>query len=146
MLKKLSNHSHSSSDALLHIQQRLNLHKQTLNAVKANLDDQLATHCVHIIVNNETAILFADSSIWASKLLYMRTPILQTLSDYTGGRISSLKVKVLTYNPAEHKKTPQNPSIKTLNALSSANTSSSDKLSISMRKLIHILKRNRLLD
>ena len=81
MLKKLFNHRLSSSDALLQIQQRLNLHEKTLKAVKTNLDDQLANHCLHIIVNKEVAILFTDSSIWASKLLYMRTPILQTLSD-----------------------------------------------------------------
>ncbi|MBQ0725051.1 MAG: DUF721 domain-containing protein [Cycloclasticus sp.] len=147
MLKKLFNHRLSSSDALLQIQQRLNLHDKTLKAVKTNLDDQLANHCLHIIVNKEVAILFTDSSIWASKLLYMRAPILQTLSDYTGSRIASLKVKVLTYNPTDHKKAPQTPSSKTLSALSSTNnTSSNDKLSTSMKKLIHVLKRNRLLD
>lgn len=147
MLKKIFNYSLSSSDALTQIQQHLNLQKKTLNAVKTNLDDQLASHCLHIIVNKEVAILFTDSSIWASKLLYMRAPILQSISDYTTSPISSLKIKVLTYNPSIQKKSPQTPSNQTLNVLTSANnTSSSDKLSTSMKKLIHILKKNRLLD
>jgi len=147
MLKKLFKHSHSNSDGLLQIQQRLNQQGQTLKAVKTSLDDQLANHCVHIVVNNGTATLFTDSSIWASKLLYMRSPILQTLSDHTGGRITSLKVKVLSHEVANHNKTPQNPSSKTLNDLSSENiTPSTDKLSASMKKLIHTLKKNRLFD
>ncbi len=147
MFKQPFKNNQMPLNGLQQIQQQLNQQRQLLRVVQTALPDNLATHCLHITYNKNNLILFTDSSVWASKLLYMRQTILKTMSEHAGERVHALKIKVLSKSVALNRKTPKAPSNKVLNTLSAANhTEPTDKLSISMSKLIKALKKNKLLN
>jgi acid stress-induced BolA-like protein IbaG/YrbA len=134
-------------NGLQHIQKKLHQQQQILSVVQQSLTKDLAAHCLHISGDNKNILLFTDSSAWASKLLYMRQTILNTLSKHFGERVHGLKVKVLTQQIPSTEKTLKLPSSKTLKSLSKANSSQQpDSLNTSMNKLIYVLKKNKLTD
>jgi len=130
-----------------HIQKKLNQQRRLLRHVKASLDDNVASHCLHINVDNKQITLFTDSSIWASKLLYLRPTILDALSLHFTEQVQTLKVKVLTKQVKPTLAFPKAPSSRAIESLSAKkNPKLTDKLNVSMNKLIKTLQRNRLLD
>jgi len=129
------------------IQKKLNQQRQLLRLVKASLNDNVASHCLHINADSKHITLFTDSSIWASKLLYLRPAILQTLSSHFGEPIHTLKVKVLTKQLQPTLTFPKPPSDAAIKSLSAEkNPQAADKLNVSMNKLIKTLKKNKLLN
>jgi len=129
------------------IQKKLNQQRKLLRLVKASLNDNVASHCLHINSSSKSITLFTDSSIWASKLLYLRPTILAALSTHFGEQIHTLKIKVLTKQVKPTLTFPKPPSDTAIKSLSATkDTQTSDKLNISMNKLIKTLKRNKLLN
>ena len=127
------------------IQQSLNHQHRLLETIIACLPSNLSGHCLHAISNKKKVVLYTDSSVWASKLLYMRTHILKSLAENSDAPIKTLKVKVLSKPASKTKSSLKQPSIKTVRLLNKANTfKQSDKLSESMNRLITALKKNKL--
>ncbi|MBL4743629.1 MAG: DUF721 domain-containing protein [Cycloclasticus sp.] len=146
MFKRSSKYN-NASNGLQRIQQNLVQQRRLLNIVQSCLSEELATHCLHVTLHKNKVTLFTNSSIWASKLTYMRPVILKTLSDQFSDTVHALKVKVLINQTATHLKKPKKLSNKALNILSNSNSSApNDKLSTSMSKLITTLKKNKLCD
>ena len=132
-------------NGLQYIQQNLNQQRRLLQVVQACLTTDLAAHCVHIIANKNNITLFTDSSVWASKLLYLRQTILKALFEHLGERVHNLKVKVVSKHMVKNKLLPKSPSVNALRLLNEANQSMpTDSLSISMSKLIKTLQKNKL--
>jgi len=132
-------------NGLQYIQQNLNQQRRLLQVVQACLTTDLAAHCVHITANKNNITLFTDSSVWASKLLYLRQTILKALFEHFGERVHTLKIKVLAKHTVKSDLLPKSPSANALRLLSEANQSKpTDSLSISMSKLIKTLKKNKL--
>ncbi|ORU94354.1 MAG: hypothetical protein A6F70_08435 [Cycloclasticus sp. symbiont of Bathymodiolus heckerae] len=146
MLKNPFKNNSAPLRGLQHIQQNLNQQRLLLKVVKTSLTKDLASHCLHITSSNKRTILFTDSSVWASKLLYMRQTILKALSQHFGEQAHTLKVKVLTKRILPTQPLPKSPSINIIKDLSMCNIESTDKLNTSMRKLIQTLKKNQLLN
>lgn len=145
MFKQPFKNKNLLSNGLQHIQQNLNLQRRLLKLIQSSLNDDLATHCLHISVSSNKITLFTDSSVWASKLLYQRQVILNALSDYFGERGHTLKVNVLPKQAFKNRPLPKSPSDNILKVLSEANDFGlTDNLSISMNKLIKTLKKNKL--
>jgi len=144
MFKQPFKNSQLPTNGLQHIQKNLNVQRKLLQLVRDCLSDELATHCVHVTANIKQATIFTDSPVWASKLLYLRSPILDALSSHFSARVKSMKVKVLSKKILPPKSQPKTPSIKTVNFLTQANAiDSSDQLSIAMNKLIVALQKNK---
>ncbi|MEO1888838.1 MAG: DciA family protein [Cycloclasticus sp.] len=147
MFKQAFKNNQVPLNGLQQIRKQLNQQEQLLRVIQSALPDNLATHCLHTTYSKNNVILFTDSSVWASKLLYMRQAILNALSQHVGERVHALKVNILSKHVTRHQKAPKTPSNKTISFLSEANNiESSDKLSISMNKLIKTLKKNNLLN
>lgn len=135
----------ASLSGLQNIQLNLKQQRELLVVVKNCLTEQLAKHCSHLIINKSRVILYTDSSVWASKLLYMRAVIIEAISNHVSDRIQTLSVKVLHLQTLQNENKPKLPSSQTLKYLNEANNNSAgDKLSASMSKLIKALKRNKL--
>ncbi len=140
MFKRPFKHNIARLGSLQHIQQALSAQQKLLQVVKETLDAGLAQHCLHVTVRSNKATLSTDSSIWASKLLYMRLIILAALSEHLGDEVRILTVKVRPSQTTKQLKLPNTPSRTTLNVLSSANPAdSADSLSLAMNKLIKAL-------
>ncbi|MDF1689064.1 MAG: DciA family protein [Cycloclasticus sp.] len=132
-------------NGLQHIQQNLNQQRLLLLQVQSALPKDLATHCLHITASKKNVTLFTDSSVWASKLLYLRQLILKTLSDYSGAPVHTLKIKVLSKQRDINQSIPKSPSRTALKVLCEANNAElTDNLKISMNKLIKTLQKNKL--
>jgi len=145
MFKQPFKNKKSSLNGLQHIQQSLHQQRALLRLVQESMAKDLAIHCLHVTASKNTITLFTDSSVWASKLLYLRQPILKTLSNYFGERVHTLKVKVLSKHSVKTQLSPKSPSSNTLKFLAEANNSEqTDKLSTSMNKLIKTLQKNKL--
>ncbi|ATI04010.1 MAG: hypothetical protein ACJA2Y_000877 [Cycloclasticus pugetii] len=145
MFKQPFKNNKSSLNGLQHIQQSLHQQKTLLRLVQRSITEDLAAHCLHVTASKNTVILFTDSSVWASKLLYLRQPILNALSNYFGERVRTLKVKVLSKHTAKTPLLPKSPSSHTLKCLTEANDSEqADSLTHSMNKLIKTLQKNKL--
>lgn len=129
------------------IQKKLTQQRLLLRVVRSSLDDNIASHCLHISANSKHIILFTDSSIWASKLLYMRPCILKALSSHFDEQVHTLKIKVLTKKISSIPILPKVPSDKAIKSLSTIdNNEATDKLNVSINKLIKTLKKNKLLN
>lgn len=145
MFKQPFKNKNSSLSGLQHIRQSLHQQRTLLRLVQDSMAKDLAIHCLHVTASKNTITLFTDSSVWASKLLYLRQPILKTLSNYFGERVHTLKVKVLSKHSIKDQPLPKSPSSNTLKFLAEANDSvQTDKLSTSMNKLIKTLQKNNL--
>jgi len=132
------------SSGLQQIQKNLNAQRKLLDIVKNGLPDNLAAHCIHITTNTGKATLFTDSSVWASKLLYLRKPIMDSLS-LSGSPIRSLTVKVLSQKLTKNQAQLKPVSNDALKFLAQANeTDDTDSLKVAMNKLITTLKKNSL--
>jgi len=135
----------ASLSGLQNIQLNLKQQRELLVVVKNCLTDQLAKHCTHLTINKSSVTLYTDSSVWASKLLYMRAVIIDAVSNHVSDRIQTLNVKVLNFQTLQNENKPKLPSSQTLKFLDKANDrSEGDKLSASMSKLIRTLKKNKL--
>lgn len=144
MFKQPFKNNNLPNNGLQHIQKSLNAQRKLLQLVRDCLSDELATHCVHVTANVKQATIYTDSPVWASKLLYLRSPILDALSIHFSARVKSMKVKVLSKKILSPKTRPKTPSNQALQFLTQANaTDSSDQLSVAMNKLIVALKKNR---
>jgi len=142
MFKRPFKHNIARLSGLQHIQQALSAQQKLLQIVKEPLDASLAQHCLHVTVRSKKAILSTDSSIWASKLLYMRSIILAALSAHLGDEVLALTIKVRPSQISKQLKQPNVPSRDTLNVLSKANPAdSTDSLSLAMNKLIKALRK-----
>lgn len=147
MFKQPFKNDHSLLQALQHTQQNMALQRQLLHVVQTCLPDHLASHCLYVVAKKSSITVFTDTSVWASKILYMRQSIMHALSLHNCDRPLTLKVKVMTKQiPAlQHK--PKSPSYKTLQMLSDANGfKPKDKLNESILNLISTLKKNKLAD
>jgi len=133
------------TDGLQQIQKNLNAQRKLLETVKSCLADNLAAHCIHVTVNVGKATLFTDSSVWASKLLYLRKSILNILSVNHPAVVNSLTIKVLS-KPATKDQAKLKPvSNAALDFLAQANeVNNEDPISVAMNKLITTLKKNNL--
>ena len=130
---------------LQHIQQTLNYQHELLQVVKLHVADGLADHCLHIATTNNSIVLYTDSSVWASKLLYLRIPILDALSKQVAGRIQTLTIRVLPKHQSESLSLPKLPSSETIQNLASGNTiHTKEKLGASFSKLIDTLIKSKL--
>ncbi|MBV1951976.1 MAG: DUF721 domain-containing protein [Cycloclasticus sp.] len=142
MFKRPFKHNIARLSGLQHIQQALSVQQKLLQVVQESLNAGLAQHCLHVTVRSKKATLSTDSSIWASKLLYMRSIILAALSEHLGDEVRILTVKVRPSQTTKQLKLPNTPSRATLNVLSNANPAdSSDSLSLAMNKLIRALSK-----
>ena len=147
MFKQPFKNDHSPLQALQHTQQNLALQRQLLHAVQTCLPDLLASHCLYVIAKKSSITVFTDSSVWASKILYMRQTILEALSVCLSDHPYTLKVKVMTKQTQILQQKPKSPSDKTLQMLSDANNfNPKDKLNESILNLISTLKKNELAD
>ncbi|PHS71803.1 MAG: hypothetical protein COB22_06420 [Cycloclasticus sp.] len=144
MLKHPINKSRLSG--LQNIQQHLLQQHQLLKVVNSALPNNLSEHCLHATYYKNNLTLYTNSSVWASKLLYMRAPILNAISKSVGDRVTTLHVKVLSKKHSlETYKTPKSPSNKSIQFLCNANKPKhADKLSVAMNKLINTLQKNKL--
>ena len=144
MFKRLLNNK-ASLNGLQHIQQTLNNQHELLRVVKLHVTDELVDHCLHITADNNSVVLFTDSPVWASKLLYLRLPIIDALSKHVGKPVRSLTIKVLPKHQPKPTPLPKRPSSTTIQNLTSANTfRSTEKLGASLSKLIDALKKSKL--
>ncbi|MEH6503167.1 MAG: DciA family protein [Cycloclasticus sp.] len=147
MFKQPFKNDYSPLQALQHTQQNLAQQRQLLHVVQTCLPDHLASHCLYVVAKKNSVTVFTDSSVWASKILYMRQTILKTLSVHLNDRPYTLKVKVMTKQIQALQQKPKSPSDKTLQMLSDANDfKPKDKLNESIMKLISTLKKNKLAD
>ncbi|ORU92988.1 MAG: hypothetical protein A6F72_05930 [Cycloclasticus sp. symbiont of Poecilosclerida sp. N] len=145
MFKQPFKNDKAALSGLQKIQQTLVQQRVLLRTVQSALADDFARHCLHITSTKNSSILYTDSSVWASKLLYMRQTILKSLSQHFGEPVRTLKIRVLSKQIVRTQKSPKKPSSNALKSLSVANNAeASDKLSISMNKLISTLKKNNL--
>lgn len=133
-------------NGLQEIKQQLILQKKLLQAIQESLTANLSEHCLHATYHNKKAIIFTDSSVWASKLLFMRQRILKAFSQHVGEQVHGLRVKVLNPSNTRQQIPPKLPSSNVINHLVEANhLEPADKLSVSMNKLIKTLQKNKLL-
>jgi len=133
------------SGGLQKIQKKLNAQRKLLDIVKSGLPVNLAAHCLHVTTDTGNATVYTDSSVWASKLLYLRKTILDTLSLNCSAPIRSLKIKVLSKQVAKTHDQPKPVSSEALKFLAQANEAdTSDPLKVAMNKLISTLKKNNL--
>ncbi|MDX2426963.1 MAG: DciA family protein [Cycloclasticus sp.] len=147
MLKQPFKNNHSSLQVLQQTQQNLARQRQLLQAVQTSLPDNLALHCLYAVAKKNSVTVFTDSSVWASKILYMRRTILDALSKQICDQPITLNVKVMTQQAPARQHRPKSPSHKTLQILSDANTlKPKDSLNESLINLFNTLKKNKLTD
>jgi hypothetical protein len=143
MFKHPTNGKSNSPDGLLRIHQNLKTQRQLTQHVKEILSPQLASHCLHIIHARNKIVLFTDSSAWASKLLYMRQPIMDHLSSQLDKPTKNFTVKVLSNNPTQaykNRRKPLKPSTKTItNLLQTTDSHPTESLDIALKKLADTL-------
>jgi len=133
-----------SKSGLQQVQKTLSKQGKLLGIVKSCLPKDLASHCLHVIANQGRITVFTDSSVWASKLLYLRKVILDELSSHLGTPLKALKIKVLSKQVIKAKSQPKSPSNTALNFLAQANEpDATDSLNVSMNKLITALQKKR---
>jgi len=133
----------SSSGGLQQIQKNLNAQRKLLDIVKSGLPENLAEHCLHVTTKAGKITLFTDSSVWASKLLYLRKPILDSLSLSCSTPIKSLKIKVLSKQASKSQAQLKPVSSSALTFLAQANeVDANDPLKVAMNKLITTLQKN----
>lgn len=144
MFKQPFKKSQLSSNGLQQVQKTLHTQNKLLSIVRNNLPNDLASHCLHVIANKDKATVFTDSSVWASKLLYLRKVILDELSSHFASPLKSLKVKVLSKQAIKAKTLPKSPSYSALKFLAQANEpDTTDQLSLSMNRLITALQKHK---
>jgi len=131
------------SGGLQQIQKNLNAQRKLLDIVKNGLPENLAAHCLHVTTKSGKVTLFTDSSVWASKLLYLRKPIMDTLSLNCSAPIRSLKIKVLSKQITKSQAKLKPATSSALKFLAQANEiDTSDPLKVAMNKLITTLQKN----
>ncbi|MEW5011034.1 MAG: DciA family protein [Cycloclasticus sp.] len=144
MFKQPFKNNPLSKSGLQQVQKTLSKQGKLLGIVKSSLPKDLASHCLHVITNQGRVTVFTDSSVWASKLLYLRKVILDELSSHFGTLQKSLKVKVLSKQVIKAKSRPKSPSNTALSFLAQANDAdATDPLGVSMNKLITALQKKR---
>ena len=147
MFKQPFKNNHSSLQVLQQTQQNLARQRQLLQAIRTSLPDNLASHCLYAVANKNSVSIFTDSSVWASKLLYMRRTIIDAVIEQACDRPITLKVKVMTQQARARQHRPKSPSHKTLQMLSDANNLKlKDSLNESLINLFNTLKKNKLTD
>jgi len=131
-----------NKDALHRIQSNLNKQKVLTNQIKSFLPSGPAEHCLHVTLSDDKITLYTDSSLWASKLLYLRQSILTQAIVNLGQPINHFKVKVLAND--QFKTVPSKllkPSIDTLKNMSEGCLSIKDEqLKSALSRLIRTLK------
>lgn len=145
MFKRPFSKNKTSLSGFRAIQTNLNRQKKLLHVAKSCLSEDLAQHCSHLTFKKNSITIYTDSSVWASKLLYMRPAIIDALSKHISDRIQTLNVKLLNNQTLHNESSPKSPSSQTIQHLAEANLiDNRDKLSTSMSKLINVLKKNKL--
>lgn len=142
MFKHPLNNPLSCLESLQRIQLNLKKQRQITKKVQSFLPPELAGHCVHVTLSTSKITLYTHSSVWASKLLYLRKQILTQASKEFNEPVQSFKVKVLsTKHTKPLHQAPLKPSSETLKnmALSSSSLNES-ALKKSLLKLIGTLK------
>ena len=137
-LKKNAN----TKDALQRIQLNLDKQKVLTNHIKSLLPSGLADHCLHVTLSDSKITLYTDSSMWASKLLYLRKSILAQAAKKLEQPVTNFRVKVLAND--YFKSSPSKllkPSTDTLNNMSEGCSTIKDgQLKDSLSRLIRTLK------
>jgi hypothetical protein len=147
MFKHPFNNSTSNKDSLQRIQFNLKKQRALTKRVQSFLPSELAEHCIHVTLsckkkaNNIT--LYTHSSVWASKLLYLRKQILAQASKEFNEPLQSFKVKVISKGKTTlPKPKPLKPSLSTLENMALASTSiENSALKESLLHLINTLKK-----
>jgi|GEM_PF-551326 len=144
MFKQPFKHSLLPNDGLQHIQKKLITQRKLLHLVKSNLPENLAPHCIHVTESHNKITLFTDSSVWASKLLYLRQAILKNLSLNHSATVKSLKVTVLSRKGIKEAVKLKPVSSASIQFLAQANeTDQEDTVSAAMNRLVTTLRKNR---
>ena len=143
MFKHPLNHPLSCLASLQRIQLNLKKQQQITKKVQSFLPIALAKHCIHVTLSANKITLYTHSSVWASKLLYLRKQILAQASKEFNEPVHSFKVKVLSTKDTEtlHLK-PLKPSSNTLKNMALSSSALNDSnLKKSLLKLINTLKK-----
>lgn len=77
------------------IQLRLQKNQQYLKLIQQQLPKQLAEHCHHVVFNNSKLLLYTDSPVWASKLLFNRVKIIGAFTSHFREPVHGLTVRVV---------------------------------------------------
>jgi len=144
MFKHPIKNTSQAPEVLQQITHTLRLQKKLTQQVQSILPAELAKHCLHVTSNNKNIVtLYTDSSVWASKLLYLRRSIMTFLSQQFCDPVKNIKVKVL---PQPYKSIPKKikkPALSVINNLQSTLSSQEhNKLNDAMYRLIETLKKS----
>lgn len=131
-----------NKDALQRIQLNLNKQKVLTQRIKSILPNGLDKHCLHVTLSDKKLTLYTDSSMWASKFLYLRKTIMSQGAQQINQPIQSFKVKVMATEKFTAPPVPLlKPSSGTLQNMSKGCSSIKDeKLKDSLTRLIATLK------
>ena len=144
MFKQPFKHNLLPNDGLQHIQKKLIAQRKLLHIVKTHLPENLAPHCLHVTESQNKVTVFTDSSVWASKLLYLRQAILKNLSLNYSANVKSLKITVLSRKGIKEAAKPKPVSSAAIQFLAQANaTDQEDTVSAAMNRLVTTLRKNR---
>lgn len=141
MFKHPFNKHVSATNGLNKITLTLKKNKLYLQAIQQQLPSLLAEHCIHVVLNKNKLIVYTDSPVWASKLLYNRVQIIGAITNNFREPVQGLTIRVVDNTINTDKRRPIKPSLHTINNLNlSSSCSHNDALSSALTKLKKILR------
>lgn len=132
-----------NKDVLQRIQANLNKQKVLTKRIKSILPNGLDKHCLHVTLSDKKLTLYTDSSMWASKFLFLRKSIMSQGALEINQPIQNFKVKVMATEKFKARPVPLlKPSSTTLVNMSKGCSSIKDEqLKNSLTRLIATLKK-----
>ncbi|PCH85240.1 MAG: hypothetical protein COB89_02900 [Piscirickettsiaceae bacterium] len=141
MFKRPFNEHSSNTNGLKQITLTLKKNQLYLQAIQQELPKQLANHCIHVVFHNAKLIVYTDSPVWASKLLYSRVQIIDAITNNFREPVQGLTVRVVDNTMNTDKRRPITPSLHTINNLNLSNSSdNNDTLGSALTKLKKVLR------
>ena len=118
-----------------------------LEVIQKQLPKQLAEHCLHAVFNNNKLMLFTDSPVWASKLLYSRVKIIDAIASHFRDPVQGLTIRVVDNSIFAYKKRQNKPfQDNTSNLNLSDKPANPNALNNALNKLANVLQNQRKLN
>ena len=134
------------NQATAKIRSRVESNQQLLQKVRNSLPENLAHQAASCLLKDNTLIIYAHSSAWATRLRFHANLIHDFLRRQSYNKIQTIKIRVLSPQTPERyaAKHPVTPSVQGIAAVKDSirgNANADDKLNVSLLKLHETLKK-----
>lgn len=126
---------------LKRLEREIRVQKTLLSHLRQCLPADIAAHCLHAQLHDETLVIHTDSPVWATRLRYLAPQLIDALAvEYPGLRAAKVRLAMEAHRPKSVGSPPHHSNRAAEIIHSSAGHTKSESLQKALRRLGEALK------